>query len=54
MSEFNKQNPSAADYLGDVLRGNVPVNQLIPQHPYILDTLGLAEAFEKIPRILCY
>ena len=47
MSEFNKQNPSAADYLGDVLRGNVPVNQLIPQHPYILDTLGLAEAFEK-------
>lgn len=47
MSEFNNQNPSAADYLGDVLRGNVPVNQLIPQHPYILDTLGLAEAFEK-------
>lgn len=47
MSEFNNQNPSAADYLGDVLRGNVPVNQLIPQHPYILDTLGLAESFEK-------
>ncbi|MFA9596382.1 hypothetical protein [Citrobacter telavivensis] len=47
MSDFRNQNPSGADYLGDVLRGNVPVNQLIPQHPYILDTLGLAEAFEK-------
>lgn len=47
MSDFRNQNPSGADYLGDVLRGNVPINQLIPQHPYILDTLGLAEAFEK-------
>lgn len=47
MTEFNNQNPSWSDYLGDALRGNVPVNQLIPQHPYILDTLGLAEAFEK-------
>lgn len=47
MSELNNQNPSWSDYLGDVLRGNVPVNQLIPQHPYILDTLGLAEVFEK-------
>ncbi|WP_330983262.1 MULTISPECIES: hypothetical protein [Enterobacterales] len=51
MSEFKNQNPSWADYLGDSLRGNVPVNQLIPQHPYILDTLGLAEAFANI---LCY
>ncbi|HGL6358857.1 TPA: hypothetical protein ACKFMB_003260 [Citrobacter amalonaticus] len=47
MSKFSDQNPSWADYLGDTLRGNVPINQLIPQHPYILDTLGLAEAFEK-------
>ncbi|MGL5698279.1 MAG: hypothetical protein ACRCYL_03130 [Kluyvera sp.] len=47
MSEFNKQNPSWADYLGDTLSGKVPINQLIPQHPYILDTLGLAEAFDK-------
>lgn len=47
MSELNKQNPSWADYLGDTLSGKVPINQLIPQHPYILDTLGLAEAFDK-------
>ncbi|EBS7635321.1 hypothetical protein CDR68_16350 [Salmonella enterica] len=47
MSELNNQNPSWSDYLGDALRGNVPVNQLIPQHPYILDTLGLAESFDK-------
>lgn len=47
MSEFNNQNPSWSDYLGDALRGNVPINQLIPQHSYILDTLGLGEVFEK-------
>lgn len=47
MYKFNNQNPLWADYLGDVLRGNVPINQLTPQHPYILDTLGLAEVFEK-------
>lgn len=47
MSELNKQNPSWVDYLGDTLSGKVPINQLIPQHPYILDTLGLAEAFDK-------
>ncbi|ECG8596683.1 hypothetical protein FNI15_21730 [Salmonella enterica subsp. salamae] len=47
MSEFNNANPSWSDYLGDALRGNVPVNQLIPQHSYILDTLGLGEVFEK-------
>lgn len=45
--QYNYLNPSWSDYLGDTLRGNVPVNQLIPQHPYILDTLGLAEAFAK-------
>ncbi len=47
MSEFNNANPSWSDYLGDALRGNVPVNQLIPQHSYILAALGLAEVFEK-------
>ncbi|XHA17430.1 hypothetical protein ACE15K_03945 [Citrobacter farmeri] len=47
MSKFSNQPPSWSDYLGDTLRGHVPVNQLIPQHPYILDTLGLASAFEK-------
>lgn len=47
MPELSNQNPSWSDYLGDALRGNVPVNQLIPQHSYILDTLGLAESFEK-------
>lgn len=47
MTDYRHQNPSWADYLGDTLRGNVPINQLVPQHPYILDTLGLAEVFEK-------
>ncbi|HCB2207339.1 TPA: hypothetical protein MYR09_002371 [Citrobacter farmeri] len=47
MSKFSNQPPSWSDYLGDTLRGHVPVNQLIPQHPYILDTLGLASAFKK-------
>lgn len=47
MSEFKSQGASWADYLGDTLRGNVPINQLIPQHPYILDTLGLEKEFEK-------
>lgn len=47
MSEFSGQKPSWDDYLGDALRGKVPVNQLIPQHPYILDTLGLEKEFEK-------
>lgn len=42
-----RQTSSAAGYLGDYLRGNVPVNQLIPQHEYILDTLGLEAVFEK-------
>lgn len=47
MPKPNHQNPSWPDYLGDTLRGNVPVNPLIPQHPYLLDTLDLAEAFQK-------
>lgn len=42
-----RQPRTAAGYLGDYLRGNIPVNQLIPQHEYILDTLGLETAFEK-------
>ena len=42
-----RQTSTAAGYLGDYLRGNVPVNQLIPQHEYILDTLGLVSVFEK-------
>ena len=42
-----RQTSTAAGYLGDYLRGNVPVNQLIPQHEYILDTLGLESVFEK-------
>lgn len=38
---------TSADYLGDYLRGNVPINQLIPQHEYVIDTLKLGEEFEK-------
>jgi len=47
MKTFNDDQPSVSDYLGDVLRGNVPPNQLIPQHPFILNTLQLKEVLEK-------
>jgi len=47
MKTFNDDQPSMSDYLGDVLRGNVPPNQLIPQHPFLLNTLQLKEVLEK-------
>lgn len=47
MNRFNDERPAWHDYLGDTLRGNVPVNQLIPQHPYLLNTLQLEEALHK-------
>lgn len=47
MSRSYNQIHGWEDYLGDTLRGNVPVNQLIPQHPYLLDTLKLEEVLHK-------
>ncbi|EKI0251989.1 hypothetical protein O8H62_001282 [Enterobacter asburiae] len=47
MNRFSDEQPAWHDYLGDTLRGDVPVNQLIPQHPYLLDTLQLEEALHK-------
>ena len=47
MNRFRDEQPAWHDYLGDTLRGNVPVNQLILQHPYLLDTLQLEEALYK-------
>lgn len=47
MNRFRDEQPAWHDYLGDTLRGNVPLNQLIPQHPYLLDTLQLEEALHK-------
>ncbi|MCW1828060.1 hypothetical protein OLZ31_14485 [Enterobacter asburiae] len=47
MNRFSDEQPAWHDYLGDTLRGNVPVNQLILQHPYLLDTLQLEEALHK-------
>lgn len=47
MDRFIGQGPGWENYLGDTLRGDVPVNQLIPQHPYLLDTLQLEEALYK-------
>lgn len=47
MNRFSDEQPAWHDYLGDTLRGNVPVNQLIPQHPYLLNTLQLEEALYK-------
>ncbi|EKI0254714.1 hypothetical protein O8H62_004082 [Enterobacter asburiae] len=47
MNRFNDERPAWHDYLGDTLRGNVPVNQLIPQHPYLLNTLQLEEALHE-------
>ncbi|HDV8557797.1 TPA: hypothetical protein QIU22_003067, partial [Escherichia coli] len=33
----NTQNAQWADYVGDILRGAQPINQLVPQHPYLND-----------------
>ncbi|HDV3956562.1 TPA: hypothetical protein RH277_003010, partial [Escherichia coli] len=33
----NTQNAQWADYVGDILRGSQPINQLVPQHPYLND-----------------
>lgn len=47
MDRFINQTPTWENYLGDLLRGNAPVNQLIPDHPYLLDTLKLEEILHK-------
>lgn len=47
MNRFTNQPPTWENYMGDVLRGNVSPNQLIPQHPYLLDTLKLEEILHK-------
>ena len=41
------RNASWDEYLGDSLRGKVPVNQLTPKHPYLLNTLGLEDVLHK-------
>ncbi len=43
-----RQSSTGAGYLGDYLRGNVPIKQLIPKHEYIIDTLKLGENLKKI------
>ncbi|MEW7311353.1 hypothetical protein AB1E22_01235 [Buttiauxella gaviniae] len=47
MKDELRQQPTAANYLGDYLRGEVPINQLISQHEYILNTLNLEEELQK-------
>lgn len=47
MDRFINQPPTWENYLGDLLRGNAPVNQLIPDHPYLLDTLKLEQILHK-------
>lgn len=47
MNKFANKNPGWADYMGDMLRGKVPVNQLIPRHPYVLNTLQLEKALNE-------
>lgn len=50
MRKFDKselRNSSWDEYLGDSLRGNVPINQLTPKHPYLLNTLGLEDVLNK-------
>ncbi|MCE0826416.1 putative membrane protein [Buttiauxella brennerae ATCC 51605] len=41
------QNASLSDYLGEIVSGNAPINQLYPQHPFLLDTLKLEEVLNK-------
>lgn len=47
MQKFNYQEPSLGDYLGDTLSGNNRPNQLIPTHPFLLNTLQLEEVLNK-------
>eukprot|EP01133_Synstelium_polycarpum_P014915 gene14915-17636_t len=37
MSKWQDRNAQWADYVGDILRGAQPINQLVPQHPYLND-----------------
>ena len=41
------RNSSWDEYFGDSLRGNVPINQLMPKHPYLLNMLGLDNVLHK-------
>lgn len=47
MDKYNYQDASLGDYLGDTLRGDVRHNQLIPKHPFLLNTLQLEEVLNK-------
>lgn len=49
----NTQNAQWADYMGDILQGSQPINQLVPQHPYLKDIPGLEDfQFEKTQYIM--
>ncbi|HAU3361703.1 TPA: hypothetical protein JDL67_004496 [Salmonella enterica subsp. salamae] len=41
------QNAQWPDYVGSILRGTQPINQLVPQHPYLKDVPGLEEFQSK-------
>ena len=47
MDKRSYQESSLGDYLGDILSGNARPNQLIPQHPFLLNTLQLEEVLNK-------
>ena len=54
LRENNKmQNAQWPDYVGSILRGTQPINQLVPQHPYLKDVPGLENfQFEKKQHIM--
>lgn len=41
------QNAQWPDYVGSILRGTQPINQLVPQHPYLKGVPGLEEFQSK-------
>ncbi|MGG6847760.1 UNVERIFIED_CONTAM: hypothetical protein QJA12_19570, partial [Escherichia coli] len=43
----NTQNAQWADYVGDILRGAQPINQLVPQHPYLNDVPLIDELMNR-------
>lgn len=47
MDKRSYQESSLGDYVGDILSGNARPNQLIPQHPFLLNTLQLEEVLNK-------
>lgn len=53
MKEERRKKSIVADYLGNYLRSEVPINQLIRQCEFILDTLKL-DGVKNVRKLVAY